>query len=197
MAEAVVLLTMGEPDPPLLRHPAAAGRVRAVDCYRLTRAVMHGARALLVGMHADQRHLAASRTTVEGFVRSGGRLVVCGQVALPFLTGLSPFRPLAAPGLDDLAVHRVGTHSVWAGVEPADLTLRRGVAGFYGRGWHRPPRAATVVHALGRGRHPLDFVYRLGRGEVLLHGGNDLWSWDDGPGTTARLVPQLLGWAGG
>jgi hypothetical protein len=194
MAEPVAFLTMGEDDPPLLRHPAASGRVRALDCYDLDETTLGQARALLVGMHVDQRYLAGIRHTLDTFVGAGGRLVVCGQVAVPFLAGLSRFCPLVDYALEDLEVHSVRAHPVWAGVEPEDLTLRRGVAGFYGRGWHQPPSGAVVVNGLGPRRLPLDFFYPIGAGEVLVHGGNDLWSWGGEGDSSARLVPQLLDW---
>ncbi len=193
MAEPVVLLTMGD-DPRLLDHPAAWG-VRALDCYDLSQAELEQAAAVLVGMHADQRHLAGMRPVLETFVASGGRLVVCGQVAIPFLAGLCRFCPLVDYHLEDLEVHAVRAHPVWAGVKTEDLTLRRGVAGFYGRGWHQPPPGAVVINGLGPRRLPVDFVYRMGAGEVLVHGGNDLWSSDEEGSTSARLVPQLLEWA--
>lgn len=194
MAEPVVLLTIGEDDPPLRSHPAASGRVRALDCYDLDEAALEQAAALLVTMHADQRYLASVRPLLESFAGRGGRLVVCGQVAVPFLAGLSAFCPLVDYHLEDLQVHMVQAHPVWAGVECQDLTLRRGVAGFYGRGWHQPPPGATVINGLGPRRLPLDVVYPVGAGEVLLHGGNDLWSWGEDGNTSSRLVPQLLDW---
>ena len=52
-----------------------------------------------------------------------------------------------------------------------------------------------VVNGLGPRRLPLDFVYTMGAGEVLVHGGNDLWSWDEHGDTGSRLVAQLLDWA--
>lgn len=195
MAEPVVLLTMGDDEPPLLEHPVASGRVRALDCYDLGEAALERAAALLVSMHTDQRHLAGLRPTLDTFVASGGRLVVCGQVAIPFLVGLSSFRPLVDYHLEDLELHFLQEHPVWDGVEPEDLSLRRGVAGFYGRGWHQPPPGAVVINGLGPRRLPLDFAYSIGGGEVLVHGGNDLWSWGEDGNTSSRLLPQLLDWA--
>ena len=40
----------------------------------------------------------------------------------------------------------------------------------------------------------MDFVYRVGAGRVLFHGGNDLWQYAGATDTTGRIVPQLLDW---
>lgn len=194
MPEPVVVVTMGAPVPTSLQE-AERGAVRGVDCYQLCARSLAGAQALLVGIHVDQRHLAGCRGVLEAFVGGGGRAVVCGQVAVPFLAGLAPFRPLVGYGVDDLVVRAVEPHPVWYGVDAVDLTFRRGVAGFYGRGWHQPPSGAQVVNALGPACLPLDYVYALGAGEVLVHGGNDLWEWGDVATSASRLIPQLLDWA--
>jgi hypothetical protein len=194
MPEPVVLVTMGDDDPALVRHVQGAGRVRGVDCYRLCPETLAGAAAILVGVHVDQRHLRSLSPMLDSFVAAGGRAVICGQVAIPFLTGLSLFRPLERYGVDDLVVHALQDHPVWAGVDLGDVTFTRGVAGFYGRGWHQPPDEALVVNGLGPSRLPLDYVYPLGSGEVLVHGGNDLWDWAEATNSSARLTPQLLEW---
>lgn len=76
-----------------------------------------------------------------------------------------------------------------------DLTFRRGVAGFYGRGYYPDlPPEALVVHGIGVDARPLDAVYPHGAGEVLLHGGNDLWGYAGDDTTAARMTPQLVGW---
>ncbi len=96
--------------------------------------------------------------------------------------------------VDDIAVLRLLDHPIWHGIAEHDLTFRRGVAGFYGRVWHEAPSGAAVIHALGRPDRPLDFIYPVGRGRVLFHGGNDLWQF--GGGATGQLVPQLMQWIG-
>lgn len=189
-----ILLTMGDA-PPLCRHPTLGTAVRAVDCYALTNDELAHASALLIGMHCDQIELERRRSTLDAFVASGGCVVVCGQVTRPFLGGLTPMSWLDGYRLDDLAVRRVADHPVWDGVDPSELTFRRGVAGFYGRAyWPQPPPGALIVHSLGDAEHPLDVIYGHGAGEVLVHGGNDLWAYHDAHDSTARMTPQLLTW---
>lgn len=178
----------------LARAPGMAARITALDQYDLDAACLAGPRALVIGMHCDQRHLAARAGLIADFLGRGGRVVASGHHAYPFLPGIGDFQPTPQPTLSDLMIHRLADHPVWAGVEGRDLSFRRGVAGFYGRGWHQPPDGALVVNGIGPDRRPLDFVYRVGAGAVLFHGGNDLTGYG-GPGDTAgRILPQLLVW---
>lgn len=64
---------------------------------------------------------------------------------------------------------------MWQGVDAAELTTRKGVSGFYARGYpQKLPAGAVVTTRIGREQLPLDYVYPLGDGYVLVHSGNDL-----------------------
>jgi hypothetical protein len=158
------------------------------------REALRGVTAALVPMHADQRQLAAVRPVLEGFLEAGGTIVVCGQIAHPFLRDLRPFVPLARMRPADLAVRIETGHPIWAGIDPDDLTFRRGVAGFYGRGENPPPLAAQILTTVDHGRAAVDWLVERHGGRLLVHGGNDLWSFADDETTAARLAPQLIGW---
>jgi len=178
----------------LIRRPDLGPRIMAVGMYALDEVALADYRALLIGMHCDQLYLVGRRARIEDFVSTGGTVLVSGHVAWPFLSGLDRFRPIADYRIADLEVRRESEHPVWAGVAPEDLTFRRGIAGFYGRGWHKPPPGATVIHSLGARRLPLDFAYAIGRGRVLFHGGNDLWTYLDAGNSAERMMPQLFDW---
>lgn len=189
----VLALTMGRSGE-LAEDPRCAGRVCELDLYELTAWQLRRVSGLLIGMHCDQLFLARNQALIESFVYAGGRVAVSGQVVRPFMAGLSRFVPMNYSGVEDLTVYRLADHPVWRGVRPSHLTFRNGVAGFYGRGSYRPPAQAMVVNGLGPLHLPLDYHYRLGSGEVLVHGGNDLWGYRGAENTAARMTPQLLDW---
>ena len=192
-----VLLTCAEALPSaLLTNPLTAARVRGVDVYALTREILDGCQGLLVSAHVDQRFLCTMKPELERFVDRGGTVVACGHVAYPFLTELEPFVPLAAPSLSSYTVWRVREHEIFAGVRTDELTFRRGVAGFYGRGHNPPPAGALILHRLGGADGPpVDWlVERPGGGRVFVHAGNDLWVDVGEPTSAARIAPQLLTW---
>ena len=192
-----ILLTCGEVSPsPLLTHPRTGSRVQGLDIYALDTVELQAYAGVLISTYADQRFLAAVRPKLERFLQSGGTVVFCGHVAYPFLPELAPFVPLTGRSVEDYRVWRVREHPVFAGVQTEDLTFRKGVAGFYGRGYNPPPPHALVLHRLGTVEGaPVDCVYgRPDGGRVLVHAGNDLWGYVADTTSASRLAPQLLDW---
>ena len=190
-----LVLTCGESLPPPLAVFGA--RLRAADIYDLERLHLPAYAGLLIPFHADQRFLLTQQEHVLRFLAAGGTLVVCAQVGYPFLPELASFVPLAARAAADWRVRRVAPHPVFAGVETDDLTFRKGIAGFYGRGHMPPPTGARIIHCLGDGDGaPVDYVYDHARGgRVLVHAGNDLWTYAvEADSTAQRLAGQLLTW---
>jgi hypothetical protein len=194
MTADVALLTYGSEEVPLRTLSGAwRERIRRVDQYAMPAALESPVRALLVPMHVDQRFLAAETARIRAFVEGGGRLVVNGHVLYPFVPDLPPFVPLRAGHVEDYRISPLSAHPVWNGVDVPALTFRRGVAGFYARGWHALPPGGLAVNGVGREQRPADLVYPVGKGEVLVHAGNDLWSFADTDGSD-RLATQLLAW---
>ena len=184
----ITILTHGHPqrfDEPL----------SMIDNYDLDR-LDPGCQLLLIGMHADQIHLERRRALVDGFLARGGTAVFCGHLIREVFSGAPRWQPAASRHQPDLRVTAADPHPVWAGVDPGDLSIRRGVSGFYGRGGYPElPEGALVINTVQQ--LPLDVELRVGGGRVLLHGGNDLWGYRSGPGTAARIWPQLLSWGAG
>ena len=193
-----LLLTCGEDPPPwLLTHPATASRVHGFDIYALEEVELGGYAGLLIPTHADQRFLVTMRDKLDRFLNGGGTVVFCGHRVYPFLLEVGPFVPLCVRSIEDYRVWRVREHPIFVGVDTDDLTFRRGVAGFYGRGHNPPPPHAHVLHRLGNPNGPpVDYLYhRPGGGRVLVHAGNNLWMVDvDDPSSAGRITPQLLDW---
>lgn len=189
----------GDEDPLLCAAENFGDRVRPVDQYDLDRGGLADSlaayAAVLLPIHVDQRLLAERRPVLEAYLDGGGTIVVNGHVAYPFLHCLSPFEALDSPRVADFEIVEVTPHPVFDGVDRKDLTFRRGVAGFYGRGHNPPPAGAVVLHRLARGDHPVDWVYhRPGGGRVFMHSGNNIWMYLREESSAARLVPQLVDW---
>jgi hypothetical protein len=188
-----LVLSFGYADGSLNALTDAAGPLPVVksDIYELPKVNLGGFSALLLSMHSDQRFLAGQARQIENYLAAGGTVIANGHFAYPFLPRMTGFHSIKDYKVDDIAVLRLVDHPIWHGIAAHDLSFRRGVAGFYGRVWHEAPTDATVIHALGCANRPLDFIYPVGRGRVLFHGGNDLWQFGGG---SSRLVPQLMTW---
>lgn len=179
----------------LATDPVMGRRLDLVPLYDLERTDLLGYRGLLIGLHTDQRYLATQRAQIEAFLAAGRVVVFCGHVAYPMLAELNRFEPIPDYRMNDLEVRREVEHPVWRDVRIEDLYLRKGVAGFYGRGSNPPPPGATVIHSLGSGRIPVDFECRPSvGGRLLVHTGADLWHYVPDGTSASRIAPQLLDW---
>lgn len=151
--------------------------------------------AILIEAHIDQRAMMHHRAALRAHLDAGGTVVFNGHLVYPIFDELEPFRVAAGRGVKDLIVERVHPHPVFDGVSCDDLSFRRGVAGFYGRGANPAPRDAVVLHRLQRDGSPLDWVWQRPRGgQIFMHGGNSCWMYAADQTSAARIAPQLLDW---
>mgnify|MGYP001806298567 CR=1 FL=1 len=172
-----------------------AGRVDFVDQRRFPDLDLGGHGAIVLSMLTDQASLSRHADKLDAVLDGGGTVVVNGHVAYPLVSGLQPFMPQTGHGVEPLRVSRLGDHPVYAGVADDDLTFRRGVAGFYGRGHNPPPNGAVALNGLGPDRVALDWEWRRpGGGIVFMHCGLDLWAYANDPTSAARMAPQLMDW---
>ncbi|WP_051461489.1 hypothetical protein [Tomitella biformata] len=178
-----------------LAGPGTDPRLAQVDLYRLPATDLSEVRGLIISGGADQIFLERHKDLLAAFATAGGRIAVMGHALTDFLPGLGVWRKLAYTGPKDLAITLGDPHPVWEGVNPVDLSTRKGVTGFYARGYvDKIPEDAIITTRIGRHLLPLDYVYPLGEGQVLAHGGNDLTGWKNDPNSSAQLTVQLIDW---
>lgn len=131
---------------------------------------------VLLSMHADQVHLGEMSGKLAAYLDTGGTLVINGHVNRPFLPELSVYEPMEKRGLQELTIHREAEHPLFEDFSSEDLTTRRGVAGFYGRGTNPAPEGALVINSVGPDHVAVDWLYeRPGGGRIFVHSGVELW----------------------
>lgn len=193
MSEIALLDTRSQPFPLHEREPLSQHGLVPVDIYDLPTADLRPFAGLIVGGAADQEFLYLHRAVIENFLDDGKVIAFSGHLFRPWLPGCGMFVPKKIRSVADFSVHFVTPHPIFAGVDSAELTFRRGVAGFFSRGHHPPPAGAEILARLGDDE-PIVYIDRkTTRGVVLAHSGNDILGFADG-GTAAAVVPQLLAW---
>ncbi|MGH3529528.1 MAG: hypothetical protein ACRDS0_01625 [Pseudonocardiaceae bacterium] len=180
--------------PSALERGELGHRVTRVDCYDLDRTPLHRFAAVMVPGMVDQEYLLRHREILRAYLDGGGVVVFGGQLHRDWLPGASPFVALDPPSRAAYRVAEVAEHPIFAGVQPDDLTARRGVAGFFARGHHPPPAGAEVLVRLSGGQ-PVTYVDRVSTGgTIVLHANGDLLALDQHNGTGARVPAQLVEW---
>ncbi len=192
---AIVDMDLRLPGDPV-RHPD----VEPVDCYRLPsleRSDLNGYAGLIVPTMVDQEFLNHHRELVRAYLDHGGVIAFSGHLHRPWLPGAGVFEPKRVRTFRDYEVRVVADHPIFAGVEDADLTYRRGVAGFFVRGHHRPPPGAQVLVEFTSGE-PVVYVDEVTTaGSILVHAGNDLINLAGHGSSASRVADQLLSWMRG
>ncbi|HEX7276664.1 MAG TPA: hypothetical protein VF244_04755 [Acidimicrobiales bacterium] len=191
----ILLLDARTGTTPRSEEPELRQRASVVveDVYRLPDLDLGPFHALHISGMVDQEFLWQQRDVIDRFLDDGKLVVFCGHLLRPWLPGCGTFVPVAVTSYRDYVVHLADPHPVFDGVDPRDLTFRRGVAGFFARGHHPPPPGAEVLATLAGGQ-PITWIDRsTTNGTVFTHAGNDLIGFAD-DSTAARLGAQLLDW---
>lgn len=200
-AKRVIFLNSAyEGAPRALSGVIADGRVAVVEEEALLSLRPGDVGGLIVSSHVDQIWLAKQKAWVEAFLNSGGRLFFNGHVESDFLDGLGRYRALVDRGTAAFKVTPAQAHAIWHGYSSDELTFRKGVAGFYGRGHNVPPAGAVAINVLDAEKEaaPVDWEWtRPQGGRVISHAGNDIWTtFEDLPantGISTRMVAWLEG----
>ncbi len=174
----------------------ASGALRAVWEWDLTDSDFAQAPAIILTMHLDQIRAMHWRASFDTLLARGGRVVLSGHVMRPFIEGLDAYVPAPKDGKAGLALSVLADHPIFAGVDRLACGVRRGVAGFYGRGHNPMPEGAMALTGVGTAQAPIDWIWRRpDGGEVFSHAGNDLWSVAEPGRVTDRLVANMVLWA--
>lgn len=189
------------------------GRVDVVDLYDLASIELDRYRGLILGTGSDQRFLKQHAPLLESWAHAGGRILYSGHPVEPFLAYMPSWRKLHFRGIEDIWLTALDPHPIWEGVDRRDLLLRTGVpgphsfeelllvgvGGFYARNYLADlPQHARAITGIGPGRLPVDVSYPMGKGEVIVHCGNDLTATSQQAGTsiehfTERILAYMEG----
>jgi hypothetical protein len=177
-----------------LAHPSVRDHVERIDCYGLPSTDLARYRGLIVEGTADQEFLYRHRSLIAGYLASGGTVVFSGHLLRAWLPGAGRFVPKTITSFHDYEVRIVSDHPIFVGVDPDDLTYRRGVAGFFARGHNPPPLQAVTLVELSDGKPIVYLDQSTTHGTILVHSGGGLLGYVGAGSTAARLTPQLLRW---
>lgn len=176
------------------------------DLYDLPHLDLSPYRALIVTGGCDQVFLEKHRDTLTAFAEKGGVILLNGHPVTRYVKDLPQMRKMQFKGVNDVFLWPLDHHPIWNGIDRKDVLFNTGVpgvhtfeeltkigvAGFYAHAYLVDiPQGATLITGIGEHRMPVDLSYRLGKGEVIVHCGNDLTSFDR-PGTSAARFSDAI-----
>lgn len=167
-----------------------------IDIYSLGKVDLTPYKCLVITGFSDQDFLYKERHAIREFLEDRKVVVFCGNLVTNWLPGGKPFIAKDIKRFSDYRVRKVIDHPIFRGVEEDDMTLKKGVAGFFARGHHPLPTGAEVLLTLNEGE-PITYIDRHSTsGTILAHVGFDLFGYmqTDEKKTTDRISAQLRSW---
>ncbi|WP_036130604.1 hypothetical protein [Lysinibacillus sphaericus] len=167
---------------------------RIVEQYDFAQKDLNEIDVLIIPNFIDQEFLFTQREKITSFLAQKKIVVYCGHLFREWLPGCGPFMPQLIRNFKDYEVFPTAQSTIFEGVTTADMTFKKGVAGFFARGYHHAPANAEILLTFANNK-PVTYVDRSStNGTILVHAGRDLLGYADENKTTDRIRPQFLAW---
>ena len=169
--------------------------VTNLDQYQLNQKDLSEFNVLVITDFIDQEYLFEQKAIIEQFLREGKIVVACTHVFRPWLPGVNPFMPKLMKNHSDYEMKVMKEDSFFRGVDMKELAYRKGVSGFYSRGYHPlTNKDAEVLLAFLDGT-PITYIDRTTtNGTIVAHAARDLLTYATGENSTQLIAKQFMEW---
>lgn len=169
-----------------------------VDMYQLHETDLSGYKCMIIVNFVDQDYLYEEREMIARFLEN--RTIVCffGNLVTDWLPGAKPFIAKEIRSHSDYDISIAKPHPIFEDVLEEDMTVNKGVKGFFARGHHPQPAGAEVLLTL-QGGEPVTYIDRdTTAGTIFVHSGGNLFEYvqmdKTVKKTTERISPQIMQW---
>lgn len=172
-------------------------QVTYLDQYQLAVTDLTPYNVLVITDFIDQEYLFENKEIIQEFLDAGKIVVACTHIFRPWLPGSNLFMPKPIYKYSDYEMQVVKEDSFFRGVDMKELAYRKGVSGFYSRGYHPlTNKEAEVVLAFLDGT-PITYIDRsTTNGTIVAHSARDLLTYETGENTTQLISKQFMEWLG-
>lgn len=187
------IFSQGNPESPKVDE-----RFDIVDQYELEHTDLANYKCMIILTFADQEYLFEQREKIADFLNSKKIVAFFGNLVTDFLPGQKPFIAKNIQWHGDYNLTIAKQHPIFDGVLEEDMTVNKGVKGFFARGHHPAPAGAEILLRLGEDE-PVTFIDRTStNGTIFMHSGNCLYDLggmrQDKSKTTHVLPERMLAW---
>lgn len=173
----------------------ASEHITIMDQYDLNAETLSQYNVLVVTDFIDQEYLLEQKSTIENFLNEGKIVVACTHLFRPWLPNVNPFMPKEIRKYSDYEMQVTETPGFFAGVDMSELAYRRGVSGFYARGFFPAPVKDAEIMLTFLDGTPITYIDRTStNGTIVAHSARDLTSYATGDNTTKLIASQFKVW---
>ncbi|MFJ7914860.1 MULTISPECIES: hypothetical protein [unclassified Lysinibacillus] len=167
---------------------------KIIDQYDFAYANLEKVDVILIPNFVDQEFLYSQREKIAAFLEEKKIVVYCGHLFREWLPGCGPFMPQLIRNYKDYEVFPTADSSIFQGVTTEDMTFKKGVAGFFARGYHHAPDDAEILLTFSNGKTVTYVDRTTTNGIILVHAGRDLLGYANESKSTDLIRPQFLSW---
>jgi len=166
-----------------------------LDQYELSTANLKEFNVLVITDFIDQEFLFEKKQIIEEFLNDGKIVIACTHIFRAWLPGVNLFMPKKIKNHTDYDLKVINEHSIFHGVDMNELAVRKGVYGFYARGYHPLTNKNAEVVLAFQDETPITYIDRTTtKGTILAHSARDLLSYATGDNSTQLIAIQTLKW---
>ena len=169
-----------------------------IDMYKLAETDLTPYKCMIVLGFVDQDYLLEEKQIIADFLEA--KKIVCffGNIVTDWLPGQHHFIAKDIRGHWDYDVKIAKPHPIFEGVTEFDMTVNKGVKGFFARGYHPAPANAEVLLTLPD-NEPITYIDRESTaGTIFVHSGGSLFNISGmkqpPEKTTNRIPAQMAAW---
>jgi len=169
-----------------------------VDMYDLPNIELSSYKCMVILGFVDQEFLQEKKQIIADFLANNKIVCFFGNLVTDWLPGQQAFIAKEIRNHWDYDISIAKQHGIFAGVREEDMTINKGVKGFFARGHHPAPAEAEILLTLPDGE-PVTFIDRSStNGTIFMHAGNNLFNiggmTPSISKTTNRIPTQLMQW---
>ncbi|PAF48566.1 hypothetical protein BKH46_01300 [Helicobacter sp. 12S02634-8] len=175
----------------LYNHFLYAPHLEYFDIYkRLEKGDLNAFDAAIIPTSIDEIHLCKHQSIIKDFLSKRKVIVSFAQNFLPWLVGNQFYIPSEVPIKDREVL--ICKHKIFEGVREYDLNYRRGVKGFFNRGYFNPPPQAQIILKDNQDRCVAYIDRTSSNGVILSTAGADLLGFGIFDTNTSRKMGVAL-----
>ncbi|WP_341320394.1 phosphate starvation-inducible protein PhoH [Solibacillus sp. FSL H8-0523] len=171
-----------------------------VDMYQLHTIDLSAYKCMIILGFVDQDYLLEQKQVIADFLQDRKIVSFFGDLVTDWLPGQEMFIPKEIKWHGDYDVQIAKPHPIFEGVTEEDMTINRGVKGFFARGHHPAPENAEVLLTLPGGATITYIDRESTNGTIFVHSGGSLFNTGGRmqpvvDKTTDRIPAQIEAWA--
>lgn len=149
---------------------------------------------IIITNHVEEQFLLEHKKILDEYLLHGGVIFSLTEISLPWLANVANWKRSPIPLKDREIMIEQSNCSLFKGIEPYDINYRKGVRGFFSRGYFEKVPAHAEVLITDQSGVPILYVDRHStNGTIFAGAGTDIYKvFINEENTSKKLSMQML-----